>query len=238
MKIIPVIDVMNGVVVHGIGGQRDTYQPIRSSIVNSAEPRHVAERMLNATASEEIYLADLDAIRGDGRPSPAVRKLIPEISATIWLDPGIRNGQEANELLHFDHVNLVVGTETCQGPAALNRVLTQWPAERVAVSIDLFSGKLFRLHPGWHIQEPFPDKMIDLVIACGIRTVIVLDLALVGNRCGLTHTDHASRAKHHTPKLRVIVGGGVSSRDIVQKLAQFQVDAVLVATAIHEGVEL
>jgi phosphoribosylformimino-5-aminoimidazole carboxamide ribotide isomerase len=98
-RIIPVIDVMNGVIVHGIGGRRDEYKPIRSAIVDSAVPLKVAEAMLAKTGSDEIYIADLDAIRGNGTPSEAVRRLIPQLSAKVWLDHGIRTGAEVPESL-------------------------------------------------------------------------------------------------------------------------------------------
>ena len=42
MKVIPVIDILNGIAVHGIRGERKKYQPIKSVLTKSAEPVEVA----------------------------------------------------------------------------------------------------------------------------------------------------------------------------------------------------
>ena len=38
MRIIPVLDVLGGCVVRGVGGRRDEYRPIVSKLCNSREP--------------------------------------------------------------------------------------------------------------------------------------------------------------------------------------------------------
>ena len=36
VKVIPVIDIMNGLVVHAIEGKRDAYKPIENSVISSS----------------------------------------------------------------------------------------------------------------------------------------------------------------------------------------------------------
>ena len=61
LKIIPVIDVLGGVVVHAVRGRRKEYQPLKSGLCESTDPVDVAAA-LKALGFSELYVADLDAI--------------------------------------------------------------------------------------------------------------------------------------------------------------------------------
>ncbi|HKM59743.1 MAG TPA: HisA/HisF-related TIM barrel protein, partial [Candidatus Bathyarchaeia archaeon] len=63
MKVIPVIDILNGIVVHAVRGKRREYQPLQSSICNSIEPLEIA-KTFKTLGFSELYIADLDAITG------------------------------------------------------------------------------------------------------------------------------------------------------------------------------
>ena len=46
-RVIPVIDILNGAVVHAVRGKRSEYKPIESVICKSAEPLEVAKAFKN-----------------------------------------------------------------------------------------------------------------------------------------------------------------------------------------------
>src|SRR5438132_1291434 len=58
-RIIPVIDVMGGVVVRAVAGRRDQYRPLVSRLTNSTDPRDVAQALRDHTGTRHLYLADL-----------------------------------------------------------------------------------------------------------------------------------------------------------------------------------
>ena len=66
MEIIPVIDLMHGQVVHARMGQRQHYQPIQSLLCSSSAPIDVVSALLELYPFERMYIADLDAITGQG----------------------------------------------------------------------------------------------------------------------------------------------------------------------------
>ena len=234
-RIIPVIDVMDGVVVHGIGGRRETYKPIQSTIVDSTEPLKVAEAMLAKTGSKEIYIADLDAIRGNGVPSKKVLRLIHALDATIWLDHGVRSGLETPcDLQDMENVHLIVGTETCDGPLGLSRIIDQWPRSRIAVSIDLFSGMLTGNLSSWD-HKSYPRRLVELIVDFDISNYIIIDVAYVGTKRDTNTLYLCEYVKRLVPDADVMTGGGVRSRQNLKFLLDFCVDAVLCATAIHDG---
>ena len=62
MRVIPVIDLMDGLVVHGQMGERQKYKTIQSGLCTSADPLAVANAFEEKLQSNELYIADLDAI--------------------------------------------------------------------------------------------------------------------------------------------------------------------------------
>ncbi|NIV10372.1 MAG: HisA/HisF family protein, partial [Aliifodinibius sp.] len=61
MKTIPVLDVLNGVIVHAVGGKREKYYPVKSVLCASSDPVNVA-LTFRSLGFDELYMADLDAI--------------------------------------------------------------------------------------------------------------------------------------------------------------------------------
>ena len=96
-RIMPVLDVLGGQVVRAVGGRRSEYRPIVSRITNSTEPLQVARDLLAATGAKELYVADLDAIRG-GEMSGATRVLLNAIDVPVWLDCGFGKGVLPNSV--------------------------------------------------------------------------------------------------------------------------------------------
>ena len=66
MQILPVLDIMRGQVVRGVGGRRHEYRPIVSRLTASASPLDVAGAIRAHFGRDEFYLADLDPIAGGG----------------------------------------------------------------------------------------------------------------------------------------------------------------------------
>ncbi len=64
MRVIPVLDIMGGVVVRGVAGRRSEYRPIESSLCSSCDPPVVARAIVERFGLAEFYIADLDAISG------------------------------------------------------------------------------------------------------------------------------------------------------------------------------
>ena len=66
MRIIPVIDLKNGQAVHGKSGQRESYRPVRSVLVEGSDPIRTADAFYRKLGCTELYVADLDAIERKG----------------------------------------------------------------------------------------------------------------------------------------------------------------------------
>lgn len=224
MRIIPVIDVMGGVVVRGIGGRRSEYRPIVSKLTASTDPVEVARVLCNTFQPRELYLADLDALAGMP-PTYYVYRAILDLGVSLWVDAGIQSIEDAAALAECG-CHVIAGLETVSSSDTLRDIVNVVGAERVVFSLDLRNGVPIR---AW-AQEP-----MKVAAALGITRIIVLDLARVGGGAG-TGTDELCRAIASAyPQMDVIAGGGIAGPEDLQRLEVCGVRGVLVASALHDG---
>jgi phosphoribosylformimino-5-aminoimidazole carboxamide ribotide isomerase len=224
--IIPMLDIMGGQVVRALAGRRSEYRPVRSCLTNSTEPAEVARSLIQATGASALYVADLDAIV-HRKPDPTGVLAVVAIAPMVMCDGGFRTVADAAPYARC-RVDYVVGTET--GDPALFPALGP---SRCILSIDLFDGRVIGDRRVWGEFELL--ELVDRVAARGVTAVILLDLARVGTGRG-TGTEAAVRSLSRAfPGLALIAGGGVRTWDDMERLGDAGADAVLVASALHDG---
>ncbi|MDY3551749.1 HisA/HisF-related TIM barrel protein [Gemmata sp. JC717] len=234
-RLIPVLDVMNGVVVRAVGGDRNNYRPVRSPLTSSTVPTDIAQALLRSVGADELYIADLDAITGSSCVTPSVEALMGACAVPVWLDAGTGR----RDVLDWPpHPNLrpVVGFETCRVPEVLAEALLEPRQRPVAFSLDLRNGQLLGNWRAWGLAgDRDALALTRRVVDMGVRTLIVLDLARVGTGTG-TGTDELVRAiRAEFSDLDLIAGGGVRTWSDVERLGEAGATGVLVASALHEG---
>ena len=231
MRIIPVLDLMNGCVVRGVAGRREEYQPIRSELVDGHAPAGIADALRRRFGLNEFYVADLDALRG-GTPQWHVLRELIAAGHELLVDAGVRDASLAAELLVTGVTRVVTAQESLPGRSALQEVLGAIGAPCAVYSLDLLSGQLLGPRGDWRSDEPFARAAE--AIECGAEAMIVLDLAGVGVGQGVPTLELCTRLRRHAPQLEIITGGGVRHRDDLLRLRDAGVDAVLVASALHD----
>ena len=88
------MDILNGQVVQGKGGQRKEYQPFSDSIIsNDPSPLSVADAFYDKLDLDWFYIADLDRIQSTNN-TELNKKIITEIVETtnyrISIDAGCK----------------------------------------------------------------------------------------------------------------------------------------------------
>ena len=231
MRIIPVIDLMGGVVVRGVAGRRDEYRPIESRLVDSSTPEGVAGAFRDRLGLEELYLADLDAIAG-GEPNWITYAALRAMGLRLMIDAGVRDIDRAQSLRQAG-VDVVVGLETLPGPQLLVEALKSLGPESVVFSLDLKQGA--PLGDLTHWRGRTAEQIAEQALACGVRRMIVLDLARVGVDGGVGTEELCRRLRQDDRHLELVAGGGVRGADDLKRLEQAGVAGVLVASALHDG---
>ena len=119
MRIVPVLDLKGGVVVHARRGQRAEYAPLRSPLVDGCEPVAVARALCAAVPDETLYVADLDAIAG----APADEATLAALASVAepWVDAGADHARARGaRCARAGVARNVVGTESL-GPERRRR---------------------------------------------------------------------------------------------------------------------
>lgn len=236
-RLIPVLDVMGGVVVRAVGGRRDEYRPIESKLTRSCDPLDVAAALAGATGSRELYAADLDSITGRGNSLPILRRIVEKLGIEVWTDFGYRTYDDAAKIPNewVPGVNPVIGSETVRGPGELALAAVHF-MPFIAFSIDLRNGRPVYDVTDWSCAlGDESDPVTGLAAAAGTPFLMLIDLARVGEAGG-PGTELLCRAiKDRRPDVELIAGGGVRSWDDVDRLGEAGADGVLVSSALHDG---
>ena len=232
MQIIPVLDILDGVVVQAIAGERQQYRRIHSVLTESRDPSVVIRCLQHEIGCDTFYLADLDAIQF-GRPNRCVIAELAQCCDQLIVDCGARNAGDVEWLLDSGVSQVVVALETLPSPQFLSDVLSIADAEQIVFSLDLKQGKPLTLLREW--QNTSAAEIAQTAIDSGHRNFIVLDLAMVGTGQGLSTLSLCSSVRRLLPQAQVITGGGVSDIEDLRKLQDTDVDAVLIASALHNG---
>jgi phosphoribosylformimino-5-aminoimidazole carboxamide ribotide isomerase len=232
MRILPVLDLKQGKVVRGIAGRRHEYRPIVSRLTPSCEPLEVARAFRTHFGLSELYLADLDAIRGAPPVLPVYAALRGD-GFHLWVDAGIREAADALALAQAELEGIVLGLETVSGPDTLEELCRKLGEKRLIFSLDLRGGQPLTNSSRWTAADAWSIAV--QAVTCGVRRLIVLDLARVGVNEGPGTEELCGRLVRAFPEVEVTAGGGVRDVTDLQRLRDRGVSAVLVASALHDG---
>jgi phosphoribosylformimino-5-aminoimidazole carboxamide ribotide isomerase len=237
MKVIPVLDIMQGQVVRGVAGNRAEYRPVVSQLTSEVSPRGMARALVERFGFADAYVADLDAISG-GEPDWKSYLEATRCGLRLWIDAGVKS--PANACLLCDRlkregvsVRIVAGLETLDGAESLRQIIAALGPEQVIFSLDLKQGVPLARSAEW--QGLAPTAIAELAAQCGVTAMIVLDLAHVGMGQGVATGRLAQQIRRQHSSMELIGGGGVRSVDDLKELAGAGFDAALVASALHDG---
>jgi uncharacterized protein related to proFAR isomerase len=229
-QLVPVVDLMRGQVVRGMGGKRESYQPIRSLLCGTSEPLAVAQALCAHCASSVLYVADLDALLGGPAQVAVLADLLeglPELR--LWLDAGFADVQGALAVREAlgplgDRLRPIFASESLASRQALQACTAPGGplGGRVALSLDRRGPQ--RLDPAgcWEAPELWPAD------------VIVMTLERVGSGAGPDLQTFAG-LQGQAPGARFFGAGGVRSPDDLAAAQAAGAAGWLVASALHDG---
>jgi phosphoribosylformimino-5-aminoimidazole carboxamide ribotide isomerase len=236
MRILPVIDLMQGVVVRGVAGKRDQYRPIVSKLCAEPTPAAVGGA-LSSLGFRVSYVADLDAIAG-AQPNWANYRILMACGLELLVDAGAATSERVAALANSAHTNqplgsIIVGLESILSEADLTAAVKIVTPARLIFSLDLRGGRPITNITRW--KNLSSEAIADEAVGLGVRRLIVLDLEQVGVHSGVSTGELCRSLRCRYPSLEIISGGGVRHVDDLAQLAASGCDAALVASALHDG---
>ncbi len=232
MEIIPVLDLLDGHVVRGIGGRRDEYRPIESDLIDSSHALDIAGAFRDRFGLTRLYVADLNAIQHQAADLATIQGLV-DAGFELMVDAGLTDHRRAAALLDVGAESLIAGLETLYGPEALALLCQRVGPERVLFSLDLRSGQPLGTAASW--GHGGSESLAQQAVKCGVQRMIVLDLTGVGVGGGVHTLSLCTELRNRYPALELITGGGVRGREDLERLQQQGLDGVLVASSLHDG---
>lgn len=218
--------------MHGIGGNRARYAPVKSALTSSlGDALALAQAYVTVLGTSELYVADLDAIEGRAAQYGMHHRL--SRIARSWIDAGVRSEADACALIDAGADRVVVGLETLPALEMLHAMVSRFGADRVAFSLDLRDG--VPLAGAEELRAMTPRDLARRAVDAGVETVIVLDLARVGGLGGFNEP-MLRELRAALPGVDLIAGGGVRDQADLDRLAAAGANGALVATALHRGV--
>lgn len=232
MRVVGVLDLLDGRAVHARAGARAHYEPVRAIAgrsIEAGDPLAIARIYRDTFGLTELYAADLDAIMGRV-PQDALVSALAALGP-LWLDAGVSSLDSARRALMLGIDRVIVGLETLESWDALREICSGIGGERVAFSLDLRSGEPLTRGTG---PSTSATDIASRAAEAGVQSTIVIDLARVGTGVGLD-LDLVARVREAAPQTMLLAGGGVRGLEDLERLACAGCDGVLVATALHDG---
>jgi phosphoribosylformimino-5-aminoimidazole carboxamide ribotide isomerase len=206
-------------------------------LVDDARPATLARSLRERFGFRTAYVADLDAIEG-AVPDMAAWRAIAQAGLHLWLDAGLGTWEAVEatrrHLQEQDlEATLVIGLETLKSPEELAAICAAEGAGQVIFSLDLRCGRPITRIASW--QGLSPHTIAQAAIAMGLRRLLLLDLADVGQAGGVSTLAWCRQLKDTFPAVQLIAGGGVRGTEDLVRLAEAGCSAALVGSALHQG---
>jgi phosphoribosylformimino-5-aminoimidazole carboxamide ribotide isomerase len=219
LQAIPVIDLMHGQVVHARKGDRASYRPLRSPLSPTSDAVDVVRGLLAVYPFPRLYVADLDAIQGDGDNVRALRRIRTAFpTLQMWVDNGATDAAAIEALIHADLGAPVIGSESQRDA---NLITRHRGSRRIVLSLD-FRGDAFQ-GPQEVREEP----------ALWPQRIIVMTLERVGSGAG-PDLARLAAIRSVAGAREIYAAGGVRDAADLSALKGAGASGALIATALHE----
>ncbi len=216
MKIIPVLDLKDGVVVHAQFGLRDHYQPINTALCPSSDIYQVIQAFLTLYPFDTFYIADLNAITLQGNHDDLMTEVLATFpQLTFWIDKGYQQDSTLP-----NNCIPVLGSEC-------------YTDESIA-EFEAFN-KQFILSLDYSKTEALGAKGLFLKPELWPESVIIMTLNRVGSGQGPDLVKLASFCQQY-PDKNFIAAGGIRDMNDLLALKKLGVKHALVASALHSGI--
>lgn len=230
MEVIPVIDLLDGKAVAAVRGERASYRPVESDIVDGAAPLDVARALARVTGCRTMYVADLDAIQGGPGNRDRLCELARSLPVELVVDAGAARPEDVLDLTGLGVGRAILGTETLPSLSMLDELAGAAGRDRVLPSLDVRNGAILTTAP--ELRGLHPLDGLARLANLGMDAVILLTLDVVGTGGGPDWPLLEAAVKRF-PDLACLAGGGIASPADLRRAADLGLEGVLTATALH-----
>lgn len=231
MYIIPAIDILNGKVVRLREGDYDQVTSYEVTLEEMIEK-------YQSNGTEFIHIIDLNGAKGDFSNQKFLFDIIKKTDIKIQYGGGVRSIEKVKELIDAGIHRIIVGTQAITNANFLQELSLEICGkekcqDQVVIAIDVLDEVI--KYSGW--MESSPIKLMDYVDKClnlGFFRFLCTDIDKDG-KLGGAGVELYKKLMEHSPFIKLIASGGVSSMQDIEELQTIKVESCVVGKAIYEG---
>lgn len=231
MYIIPAIDILDGKVVRLREGDYNQKTEYDVSIAEMIEN-------YRSNGTEFIHIIDLNGAKGDFSNQEQLFNIIRKTDMRVQYGGGIRTIEQVTKLLDAGIHRVIVGTQAITNPTFLEELSKEVGkkydyANRIVVAIDVLDEVI--KYSGW--MESSPIKLMDYIDKClalGFFRFLCTDINKDG-KLGGAAVELYQKLLNHSPFIKLIASGGISSMQDIEELSKLDIRSVVVGKAIYEN---
>lgn len=231
MYIIPAIDILDKKVVRlreGDYSQVTTYDVTLEEMIERYQ----------SYGTNFIHIIDLNGARNDFSNQQYLFDVIKKTDMQVQYGGGVRSIEKVKELIGAGVHRVIVGTQAITNPMFLDELSRsicgrERCSNQVVIAIDVLDEVI--KYSGW--MESSPIKLMDYVDKClglGFYRFLCTDIDKDG-KLGGAGVKLYEKLLDHSPFIKLIASGGVSSMDDIEQLSNIKVESCVVGKAIYEG---
>lgn len=231
MYIIPAIDILDKKVVRLREGD---YQQVTEYDVSLEE----MIKKYQSNGTNFIHIIDLNGAKNDFSNQEYLFNVIRKTDMKVQYGGGIRSIEKVKELIDSGVHRVIVGTQALTNPTFLPDLSKEICgkekcSDQIIIAIDVLDEVI--KYSGW--MESSPIKLMDYVDKClqlGFFRFLCTDIDKDG-KLGGAGIKLYEKLLDHSPFIKLIASGGVSSMNDVEQLSRIKVESCVVGKAIYEG---
>nr|WP_294893834.1 1-(5-phosphoribosyl)-5-[(5-phosphoribosylamino)methylideneamino] imidazole-4-carboxamide isomerase [uncultured Pedobacter sp.] len=230
MYIIPAVDVLDQKIVRLVEGDYNQVTRYEVSLEEQIE-------MYQSNGTEIVHIIDLNGAKGDFSNQKYLADIIKKTDMKVQYGGGVRSIDKVKELIDVGIYRVIVGTQAITNPTFLEELSKEICnktkcSDQVVVAIDVLDEVI--KYSGW--MESSPIKLMDYVDRClqlGFFRFLCTDINKDG-KLGGAGVELYKKLLSHSPFIKLIASGGISSMADIEELNQYQIESCVVGKAIYE----
>jgi phosphoribosylformimino-5-aminoimidazole carboxamide ribotide isomerase len=224
VRVIPAVDMMDGMVVQLVGGVPGTERIVLP------DPVKVAQEW-ESLGAPAIHAVDLDAALDRGNNLDSIMAIIREVSIPVQVGGGIRSQERVDQLLEAGASAVVIGTRAIREPEWLEKVSREHP-RRAILALDVKEGMI--QVRGWQESSGISaEEMFKRIEGLPLSGVLHTNVDVEGQAKGIAAED--ARTFIQRCPFPVISSGGITTVEDITALESMGAEAVVIGVALYTG---
>jgi cyclase len=225
-RIIPCLDVYDGVVVKGVKF---------SNLQRIGDPAELAVEYMNQSADEIVFLDISATPKGRETMVEAVKRTAENLFIPLTVGGGVRTIEDFGKLLRAGADKVSVNTAAVRDRGLVKRASSIFGSQCVVIAVDAK-----RISGGWEVyvnagKEPTGLDAIEWIETCareGAGEILLTSIDADGTRLG--YDIELLKAARSAVDIPIIASGGAGSlQHVYEALTIGGADAALLASLLH-----